>query len=191
MAEEIVFDAPYEDVEHALRASYAMETACVCDTASTFRELLGGVVSEFVEGLTMYERVAQGSMTIAFAKRHLTQMERSLLDAVYKAPFSIFLSDKVLGCKLVSQALSEDSAMSGIDRWYLYDATLTWVGLRPVHNEAYWRDRLRKDPRTLRRWRNGDGDKPGAMTILDRWLKHAIDKLNDPMHENGLTRYAS
>lgn len=170
-------DAPYRDVEHALRSAYAAQLGVVCKTSAP--SLGRG------DAVDPYERIAQGALTVQFVQRHLMERERDLIEALYTVRAPQLIAQKDLACKLTGFRVWE--AMGEIPaRWYIVDVVRKWAGMLPDHDDDYWADRLGRAPNTLRRWRMGLKNGPGAEDILDEWHDGAVLRLEALMEDMGL-----
>ena len=180
-------EAPYEDTTHALKSIYGAQADEIIQFNAFFMELRGGTVA-LTAPMSKWERIGQAAMGMSLIKSILHMNERNVLDAVYTvANGHALVSHKELTCRLVAFQVAEK--LREYPRWYMADITRGWAGLRRNHDDKWWADHLGKSTKTLQRFRNGNQNKDGVLTVLDRWHDSAVSKLVLPMYECGLIKY--
>jgi len=181
MGEVIQIDAPYRGVVNALRTAFKMEAKDVC-AKNHYADSLGGD--------PIYDRIAQGIMTISIAKRNVGLIERYFMMGVYTEPHPFLIGRKELDLKMLSWYLYEESR--NMDRWFVYDACRKYANLDPLKTDARWADELGKTERTLRHWKYGNRSRreKGIFNNLDDIHERMRQQLESVFYESGLTRHA-
>jgi len=182
-------EAPYDDVDHALRKSYALEARNPHDRQNILAKMQGGTVHLGI-GEDQFEAQAQAIMTIHWVREHLEyDIDRSTIDAFFTVPSEpLLLARKEFECKTVSYDIYQRTKA---ERWYTNDLTREWAGLRRHHQDQWWSDHAGKGGNYFKRIRLGRSERgqPGVLYLLGIFLESAQTKLAAPMYDAGLLKY--
>jgi len=148
-------------------------------TTQVWNDMSGGIIQEKSD-LTKWDRIAQGVFTINLARKNARLYTRYLLEAVYYPPVSEFKIKKELSCKLISFRVYEE-LQKRIDRWYIYDITRAYCGLKSHHTETWWAEKLQRSERQIRRYKNEK-----IMPVLDGLHDALISDIEDAFIEHGI-----
>lgn len=195
-AQQVNLDAPYRYVEQAVRAAYATEAQAIVEVSSYFTDLRGSTVPlPGRQPLSQHDRHAQAAMVLVFVEKHLAPIEHVVVRARRTIATSGMLrTRKEVDVQLLHQWFIVEhreprDAPSGY-RDYAMDAIRGWAGLRRLHREKWWADRLGRDLSRLYRWRYGDRHRRqiGFLSRIEGVYQDAMGKLAEPMYATGLTQ---
>lgn len=188
-ADIVRIDAPYRNVEHAIRSAYRIEAHDIVNVSRFLQDLRGGTVRMPSQGLNQYEQHAQAAMVMAFAKRSLPESLYLALECYFTIPVADLFDRKERQAEHIGREVWIELDVRTADKWYIIDRTRVWAGVPNHHSEEWWSDHLDKSVRALRYWRQGKNGKPGMEQLLNDRLNTGLERLAGPMLEAGIVQY--
>jgi hypothetical protein len=193
IAEQAInLDAPYRYPEQAIREAYRVESESIVKVSSYFAQLRGGTVRlpGEVRSSDPYDIHAQSAMLLHFFEQRLSPEQMLVIRAKNTKPTTPMLemrkrADAALLYEYIVHQHSPD-----VPRRYAEDAICGWIGYRRHHRESWWARHLKKDEKTLYRWRWGTKEVPkkGFLSAVYNLHLDAVSVLTIPMREAGLIR---
>lgn len=184
-----VLDAPYEDVFHALKVAYRLESRALVKINPYLKDLRGGTVRLGSSDETPWDRFIGAALVRAAIAHKIEPMPRTALEAHYTTPRTPELEARKLhDCMKLAVPISNAQK---IPLPYVYDVTKEWAGYSRLHCDGWWRHHLNVSQRTLYAWRQGRDNRNliGVLPDLYAILDDAVDRLETVLHRQGALKY--
>lgn len=175
----------FDNPEHAIKFSYAMESRDIVRISSYFSSLRGGSVKNSIAD-DPWSMHAQAAMILAMIDRIVGGPQAVAVRAHYTIPSTGILEyRKATDCVLLTEHLLGLRAMP---RFFVLDTVRGWVGYRRTQTDIYWARDSKVSERTIREWRGGRVNRgwDGIIQILDSLEAGAISAMHGPMEAAGL-----
>ena len=175
----------YQNVEEAIRKSFAIEGREIYKGPSLFKDMTGSTVR--AAGESPWDRLADAMHVIHLCDNVMNMRQSLALRTFHTLPTPLVIHRKQHLVKVTGLYLWSSQGHRG-NRHFVSDIVREWSGLKRHHNDQWWADHMGVSPSTIHYIKTGRKDRKnnGLIDILDNWLSDAYRACEIPLAEAGI-----